>query len=385
MPFLFIVFLTLLFQIALKGSILLVSLYGLHLQASPAFLGVIIAAGSLFPMFLASFVGRLSDRVSLNFLLTIGMIGSGLSLVAIYFLAANLWVLLAIQLLFGLFQIITVVSSQNLVGALSSEGTRTKNYGAYTLSVSIANFIGPLLVGFVIDWLDFAVAYLMLGIFALLPGLLFLVIPIKGVAKKEKDTVENTSFLQLLLHQKLRSVFITSGVILTGVGLFEFYFPIYTSSIGLSASVIGVLVGVNALAFIISRLLMTPLQRKFSPEQMIGGCLLIAGCAFFVLPFIKAVPLLAVISFVMGLGLGCCQPLSIVMAYNASPAGHTGEVLGIRLTVNKAVQFAVPIVFGSMSFVGFFPIFWLNTVLLGFSGSSLLKWLPNKKNVTKSN
>jgi MFS family permease len=373
MPFLFIVCLTLLFQIALKGNILLVSLYGLHLQASPAFLGVIIAAGSLFPMVLASFVGRLSDRVSLNFLLTIGMLGSGISLSAIYFFEANLWGLFAIQLIFGLFQIITVVSSQNLVGALSSEETRTKKYGAYTLSVSIANFIGPLIVGFVSEWVSFQMAYLILGIFALVPGLLFLFIPIKGIGTKAKGETEQTSFMQLLLHKQLRSVFLTSGVILTGVGLFEFYFPIYTSSIGLSASIIGILVGINAIAFIISRLLMTPLQQKFSPEQILGGCLAIAGGAFFLLPFIETIPLLAMISFVMGLGLGCCQPLSIVMAYNASPTGHTGEVLGIRLTVNKAVQFAVPIIFGSISFVGFFPIFWLNTVLLVFSGGNLLR------------
>ena len=372
MPFLFIVFLTLLFQIALKGNILLVSLYSLYLQASPIFLGVIIASGSLFPMFLASIVGRLSDRISLNWLLTVGMIGSGLSLTAIYFLEANLWLLLAIQLLFGLFQIITVVSSQNLVGALSAKENRTKNYGAYTLSVSIANFIGPLLVGFIIDWIDYTLAYLILGLFALTPGILFLFIPIKGTAT-EKQLADNSSFLKLLLHKDLRSIFITSGVILTAVGLFEFYFPIYANSIGLSASTIGVLVGINALAFIISRLFMNPLQKRFTPEQILGGCLLIASIAFFLLPFFKAVPILAMISFLMGLGLGCCQPLSIVMAYNASPDGHTGEVLGIRLTVNKAVQFAVPIVFGSISFIGIFPIFWLNTTLLAVSGSSLLR------------
>ncbi|MGN7476998.1 MFS transporter [Solibacillus silvestris] len=375
MPFYFIIFLTLLFQIALKGNILLVSLYALHLHASLSFLGVIIAAGSLFPMFLASIAGRLSDRMSLNLLLMVGMTGSGISLIAIYFSAESLWVLLCIQLLFGLFQIITVVSSQNLVGVLSNEETRTKNYGAYTLSVSIANFIGPLLVGFVIDSVDYAVAYFMLGIFAFVPGVLFLFIPIKSAMQERKARETNANFLQLLMHKNLRTVFITSGIILTAVGLFEFYFPIYANTIGLSPSVIGMLVGANALAFIISRLLMNRLQRKYAPVQILGSCLLIAGGGFFLLPFFSSIPMLGLISFVMGLGLGCCQPLSIVMAYNASPSGHTGEVLGIRLTVNKAVQFAVPIVFGSISFVGFFPIFWMNSILLVCSSGSLLQWL----------
>ncbi|WP_342558450.1 MFS transporter [Metasolibacillus sp. FSL K6-0083] len=372
MKFYFVVFLTFLFQIALKGNILLASLYGLHLHASPFMLGGIIAAGSLFPMLLASFAGRLSDRLPLNLLLAIGMIGSGLSLLTIYLFNNSLIALLIIQLAFGLFQIITVVSSQNLVGVLSTEKMRTKNYASYTLSVSFANFFGPLLVGLLIDLSSYSYVYLLLGGISILPGVIFLFMRLQASFNKKVTAVE-ISFYELLVHPDLRVVFVTSGVILTAVGLFEFYFPIYGNTIGLSASIIGTLLSINAVAFIISRLLMNKLQRHFSPEQIIGGCLIIAGSAFFLLPFMTAIPLLAVISFIMGIGLGCCQPLSIVMAYNSAPAGHTGEVLGIRLTVNKAVQFAVPIIFGSINFLGFFPIFWMNTLLLLFSGKSLLK------------
>jgi MFS family permease len=53
---------TFLFQITLKGSILLTSLYALHLKASPAMLGFIVAVGSLFPMLFASIAGKLADR-----------------------------------------------------------------------------------------------------------------------------------------------------------------------------------------------------------------------------------------------------------------------------------------------------------------------------------
>ena len=60
------------------------------------------------------------------------------------------------------------------------------------------------------------------------------------------------------------------------------------------------------------------------------------------------------------------------MTYAVSPAGHTGEVLGLRLTVNKAVQFNVPLLFGGISFLGVLPIFWMNGLLLLFSGGTLL-------------
>ena len=172
----------------------------------------------------------------------------------------------------------------------------------------------------------------------------------------------------------MRKTFITSGIILTGVGLYEFYFPIYGKTLGLSASTIGVIVSCNAIAYILSRLVMQWMLKKFKEESVLGGCLTISALAFFLIPFFEKSVFLMVISFIMGLGMGCCQPLSIVMAYNRSPKGRTGEVLGIRLTVNKTVQFLVPILFGSVgSVLGFFPVFWSNAFLLFFSGYSLFE------------
>jgi len=126
--------------------------------------------------------------------------------------------------------------------------------------------------------------------------------------------------------RSLRKTFITSGIILTGVGLYEFYFPIYGKTLGLSASTIGVIVSCNALAYILSRLLMQWLLRKFKDETVLGACLTISSIAFFLIPLFEQSLFLMVISFIMGLGMGCCQPLSIVMAYNRSPRGRTGEV-----------------------------------------------------------
>ena len=71
----------------------------------------------------------------------------------------------------------------------------------------------------------------------------------------------------------------------------------------------------------------------------------------------------------LGLGLGCGQPLSIVLTYNDSPPGRAGEALGMRLTVNKFTQIAVPIAFGSLgTAAGVFPVFWANAVLLLIGG-----------------
>ena len=75
------------------------------------------------------------------------------------------------------------------------------------------------------------------------------------------------------------------------------------------------------------------------------------------------------ISFVLGLGLGCGQPLSIILTYNHAPANRAGEALGLRLTVNKFTEILVPIAFGSLgTAAGIFPVFWANALLLLIGG-----------------
>ena len=69
----------------------------------------------------------------------------------------------------------------------------------------------------------------------------------------------------------------------------------------------------------------------------------------------------------------------IVMAYDYSPAGYSDDVLGIRLTVNKAVQFSFSINFGGLYFLGLFLIFWFNTVLLSAGGATLLRKFNKKQ------
>ena len=376
-----VVFLALIYQTSVRGNTILVTLYTMDMHVSSMYLGLIVASTSLFPMLFAAYAGRLSDRVGIRLPLVIGMLGTGLSLLLPFLFKNQIFILLVSQSLFGLCQIFTIVALQNLIGALSTEKTRSKYFSTYTLGVSISNFFGPLISGYSIDHLHYGLTFLLLATLSIIPGLFFIFMVLPQTAHKEE--IQKNSFVELLLKRSLRKTFITSGIILTGVGLYEFYLPIYGKSLGLSASTIGLILSCNAIAFILSRLLMQRLLNKFKEETVLGGCLTLSAVAFFLIPIFNQSIFLMIVSFIMGLGLGCCQPLSIVMAYNRSPKGRTGEVLGIRLTVNKAVQFTVPLLFGSVGpLLGFFPVFWSNAVLLLFSGFSLFEKKSKFNNTT---
>jgi MFS family permease len=83
---------------------------------------------------------------------------------------------------------------------------------------------------------------------------------------------------------------------------------------------------------------------------------------------------------VLGLGLGCGSPLSMILAYNRAPAGRSGEAIGLRQTVNKATEVVMPLIFGSLSTaVGMPPVFWMEAMILAWAGALMRRETPPRK------
>lgn len=106
---------------------------------------------------------------------------------------------------------------------------------------------------------------------------------------------------------------------------------------------------------------------------MLSASLFLAGASCLLFPFVSSFVLLLAMSFLLGLGLGCGSPLSMVLAYNRSPPGRSGEAMGLRQTVNKATEVVVPVIFGSIgTALGMVPVFWLDAVMLA-AGAMLMR------------
>jgi predicted MFS family arabinose efflux permease len=105
--------------------------------------------------------------------------------------------------------------------------------------------------------------------------------------------------------------------------------------------------------------------RRMGEVGVLTASLFVAGITYLLVPLVSHAALLALMSFLLGVGLGCAQPLTIILTYNHAPPGRSGEALGMRLTVNKLTQIAVPLIFGAMgSAFGLIPVFWANGVFL---------------------
>jgi len=167
----------------------------------------------------------------------------------------------------------------------------------------------------------------------------------------------------------LRRMIIVSGLVTTGWDLYVFYVPIYGHSIGLSASTIGAILGAFAAASFIVRVALPLLTRRYSVETVLAAAMCIAALLFLPFAFIDFVPALLALSFGIGLTLGVSQPLTLNLTYNRSPAGRSGEVTGLRLTINNVTHIAVPLAAGSVgALLGIAPVFWASAAILLTSG-----------------
>ena len=359
------VLLSLLQGISMRGAKMVVSLSALDLGATPLQVGLLAALFAAFPLVLAVYAGKVSDRIGVR-----RPIAAGSAMLAIGLLvplvASGLPALMVCAALVGLGHIFFHVSIHNLIGAYGGGEARTRNFATFSLGASVSAFIGPSLSGFSIDGWGFPPTYMLLAGVALLPAAIILAYP-RLVPPREVHAHDEKSggSLAMLRNAGLRRTLIMSGVTLTGIELFTFYFPVYGRSIDLSATAIGMVMSSYAIAAFIVRLGMSRATRRMGEVGVLTASLFVAGLTYLMVPLVSQAALLALMAFLLGLGLGCAQPLTILLTYNHAPAGRSGEALGMRLTVNKLTQIIVPVVFGGIgSAFGLFPVFWANGAFL---------------------
>jgi MFS family permease len=353
-----------------RGSKVLVSLFAIELGAPQVYIGMLVALYSLFPMMLALYAGKLSDRLGVRSPMIAGSTGLALGL-SLPYVTPGLPALYASAALIGASHVFYNVSVQNLVGTLSGVDDRTRNFTNYGLVMAAGGFFGPLAAGFSIDHYGYAASYLLLAAGPLVPVSILLFARKLGKLQV-KPTSEGEQAVQaknLLSNRPLRRTLITGAAILTGIDLFQFYMPIYGKSVGLSASTIGVVLSMFAVASFVVRLIMPALLRRWSPETVLLWSLY-AGCImYFLFPLFESALLLAVMSFALGLGMGCGQPLTMSLIYSRAPEGRSGEALGLRVSINNFMHIVVPLLFGTVgSLLGVAPVFIANALILGSGG-----------------
>ncbi len=357
--------------VSMKGSRVLMTLFAVDLGAGPLGTGLLFALYGLVPFLLVVSAGRIADRFDNRVLMYWGLGGFTASLV-LPFAFPGLTMLYIVAPLTGFTTMLFVVATQNLVGMHSSLETRTKNFSYYSLGESSATIIGPVFVGLAIDGFSHPVTFLFLALFT--AGCGVLLVTKRGAlpdSPRSGETQSPRSMKDLLQLPAMRNALLTNGVVMAGLDLFNLYMPVYGHGIGLSATTIGLILGSFGAAAFIIRLAIPAVTARWGERPMLSAALALSVVAFVSFPLTSSPLLLGVAAFVLGLGLGCGQPLSMVLAFNAAPQGRSAEAIAMRLAVSYGAHVVIPPLFGVIGVsLGIAPIFWTCAMLMG--GGSLL-------------
>ena len=303
----------------LTGSRVVMALFAIELGVNAFSIGIMAALYSLTPLLLGVTAGRAADRYGVKPPMLFGAVlcGVGLMLPYLWPKVATLYVSATV---IGAGFVIYNVAVQNLTGAWGPREDRAKNFSTLSLGYSISSFIGPLAVGYVIEYSDDAHRISVPEPVAHCSRSRYCSLDRKLREVRTPPAAEHTqSAFSLLLQPQLRKVLLTGAMIVTGWDLYMFYLPLYGHSIGLAPSTIGIILGMFAVATFVVRFWLPQLNARFTARRVLAVSMYFGVLVFTVFPFAGNAWLIGALSFGIGLALGCGQPITLLMAYNCFP------------------------------------------------------------------
>lgn len=342
---------------AFNGIRITTSLAAIKAGGGALWVGLLTAMFNVIPAFLAIRVGRLVDRMPLKRPLIAGCIAVALG-GAVAAAQPMLGVLALCACVIGVGWMVIAAASQYAVGLFGGTEQRVRAFSVMSMGFSISSFLGPLVAGFMIDHVSYQAAFGVLAVCGALPTLVFASGRVTLPWEPPPSEQRNGGVRELLAMPAVRNTLIIASFITVGWDLYIFIVPVLGSELGLSATEIGSTLSLFAVAVFVVRLFMTRLTARLGERGVMVSAMVLAGCTFLAFAFTRSYAMMLTLSFIIGLGLGASQPITLSILHEAAPPGRVGEVNGMRMTLIATSQWTMPLVFGVLSVsTGMLPLF----------------------------
>jgi MFS family permease len=348
--------------------------------------GALLSLFALTQVFLALPAGRYADRKGLKapLAISVAMAFTGASLAVIWPVFP---VLCLSALTSGGATGMAVIALQRHVGRLTTGPSELKlAFSWLSIGPAVSNFLGPVLAGLMIDFAGpepahetgFRAAFLLM---ALLP--LCTLLSVRKVQEKVSPALQTNKPPQRamdLLRQPLMLRLLAVNWLLSSCwDVHTFVVPLLGHERGLSASVVGTILGSFAVAAAIIRVSLPWVARHLHEYQIITISMVCTAVLFGVYPFMPTPWAMGVCSVLLGLVLGAVQPMIMSTLHQITPAHRQGEALGLRLMSINASSVLMPMLFGAAGAVaGVSLVFWVVGAAVGLGARSAMRLRPSR-------
>lgn len=327
--------------------------------------GVLLALFGAAPLVTALYAGRMADRHGFHrpvrLAAVLGLAALGLAAAAASFAGWLELVLLgAAAMLAGTSANVGMLTVQRTAGLAAGDATeRVRVFSWLGVAPAFANVLGPVSVGFAIDAAGHRAAYLVLLVLPLVAlASARAVPPMPPDAPPPQGTPRRA--WDLLADPRLRRLLIVNWLLSTCWDVHAFAVPVLGHERGYAASTIGLVLGTFTLAVTGLRLLIPLVAHRLREASVLRASMIGTGVVFAAYPLAPSAGWLAALAVLLGVTLGCVQPMVMSMLHALTPAGRHGEALALRsMTINGAGTL-MPLVFGvTGAFVGAAGLFWI--------------------------
>ena len=254
-----------------------------------------------------------------------------------------------------------LITIQRSAARLASGGGAeiTRVFSWLGLAPAVSNMIGPVVAGTMIDAAGFGSAFLALAALPLVSLAWMRQVPVDVVAARPATGAPGTVWT--LLHLPgMRRLLLVNWLLSSSWDLHAFLVPVLGHERGLSASAIGLVLGTFAAAVASVRLVIPWVAHRLREAQVLVSAMWITGGVFAVYPFAGSAATMALCGALLGLALGCVQPMVMTALHRLTPPARHGEALALRSMTINAASTVMPLLFGVLgSALGAAPLFGL--------------------------
>ncbi len=352
---------------------------------SAAAVGVLLALFALTQVFLALPAGRFADRHGLK--RPVGYAVAVASVGAVLALAFPIFPVLCVSaLMTGGATGAATIALQRHVGRAAHDSTQLKQVFSWlAIGPAVSNFIGPFFAGLMIDNAGsvegsiegYRAAFALMAILPLLTWFWVrdavelppVIVATEGPPQRAWDLMNEPRFRRLLIVNWLLS---------SCWDVHTFVVPLIGHERGLSASVIGSILGAFAIAAAVIRLLMPLVAEHLREHAVVAGAMVITALLFGVYPLLTSALAMGLCSVLLGLALGSVQPMVMSLLHQITPSHRHGEALGLRLMAINASSVLMPMLFGTAgAVIGVGGLFWVVGSVVG--AGARLAWRMDTK------
>lgn len=328
--------------------------------------GLVLALFAVAPVLLALHAGRMADRHGFHRPVHIAI---GLTALGAVLAVASTWA--GGRLHFGLMCLSAILTGAGAnMGMLAIQRTagtsardsaeRMRIFSWLGIAPSLSNVVGPVSAGFLIDWGGFRAAYVFMLLLPLLSWWSAGQVPRRSASAQSAGPVNHGSAWNLLRAPGMKRLLFVNWLLSACWDVHTFAVPVLGHELGFSASTIGLILGTFTLSVSLVRLAIPLLMHRVRGVTVVRVAMVGTGLVFGLYPLAHSPWLMGACAVLLGITLGCVQPMIMSTLHDITPNGRHGESLAFRSMAINLSSSLMPLVFGAVGLaLGASALFWL--------------------------